>query len=103
MSPRSCTTSRSGPGKPLWFGVSARGQAVFGLPGNPVSALVCLLRYVVPALLAACGAAPVAPEEIRLAADFEVRPRLTFFLPVRLETQAGQGSVAVPEPDAWFG
>ena len=86
------------PGKPLWFGVSARGQAVFGLPGNPVSSLVCLLRYVVPALLAASGAAPVAPDEIRLAVDFEVRPRLTFFLPVRLETQAGQGSLAVPNP-----
>ena len=46
------------PGKPLWFGVSGRGQVVFGLPGNPVSALVCLLRYVVPGLLAASGATP---------------------------------------------
>ena len=55
------------PGQPLWFGVAGRGQAVFGLPGNPVSALVCLLRYVVPALLAASGAAPADPEEIALA------------------------------------
>lgn len=32
------------PGKPLWFGDSKWGL-VFGLPGNPVSVLVCALRY----------------------------------------------------------
>jgi molybdopterin molybdotransferase len=35
---------RQRPGKPLWFGVRGR-QLVFGLPGNPVSCLVCLHRY----------------------------------------------------------
>ncbi len=34
------------PGKPMWFGVSQSGPAVFALPGNPVSTLVCLSRYV---------------------------------------------------------
>ncbi len=44
------------PGKPLSFGV--RGATlVFGLPGNPVSALVCALLFVTPALLARQGAA----------------------------------------------
>ena len=86
------------PGQPLWFGVAGRGQAVFGLPGNPVSALVCLLRYVVPALLAASGATPADPEKIRLGADFQVRPPLTFFLPVRIEARTGEGSVAMPKP-----
>jgi molybdopterin molybdotransferase len=86
------------PGKPLWFGIAGRGQAVYGLPGNPVSALICLLRYVVPGLLAASGASPARPEEIRLGAAFEVRPPLTFFLPVRLESPVGQGSVAIPQP-----
>ncbi|MEX2045430.1 MAG: molybdopterin molybdotransferase MoeA, partial [Opitutus sp.] len=38
------------PGKPLWFGVSARSTPVFALPGNPVSAYTCLHRYVLPAL-----------------------------------------------------
>jgi molybdopterin molybdotransferase len=43
------------PGKPLWFGV--RGATlVFGLPGNPVSALVCFELFVRPALLALQGA-----------------------------------------------
>jgi molybdopterin molybdotransferase len=86
------------PGKPLWFGIARRGQAVYGLPGNPVSALICLLRYVVPGLLAASGASSARPEEIRLGAAFEVRPPLTFFLPVRLESPVGLGSVAIPQP-----
>jgi molybdopterin molybdotransferase len=86
------------PGKPLWFGVSADGQAVYGLPGNPVSALVCLLRYVVPGLLAASGANPDAAEAVALGEPFEVRPALTYFLPVRLESGSGTGSVAMPRP-----
>jgi len=41
------------PGKPLWFGVraeSGRTTLVFGLPGNPVSSLVCWNLFVRPAL-----------------------------------------------------
>lgn len=49
------------PGKPTWFGVSPHGQLVFGLPGNPVSALVTFLLFVRPALLALQGASPDAP------------------------------------------
>jgi len=48
------------PGKPLYFGSSGEGKAVFALPGNPVSALVCFVEYCVPALSALAGkAAPV--------------------------------------------
>ncbi len=36
------------PGKPMWFGVSAQGKAVFALPGNPVSTLACCRQYVIP-------------------------------------------------------
>ncbi|WP_148301412.1 molybdopterin molybdotransferase MoeA [Asaia prunellae] len=43
------------PGKPFWFGLSAKGQPVFALPGNPVSALACCSRHVIPALLRAQG------------------------------------------------
>jgi molybdopterin molybdotransferase len=43
------------PGKPTWFG--ARGDTlVFGLPGNPVSAMVTFHLFVRPALLALAGA-----------------------------------------------
>lgn len=43
------------PGKPMWFGVTADGRPVFGLPGNPVAALVCLRRYVIPFMDACDG------------------------------------------------
>lgn len=45
---------RQKPGKPLSFGTRDR-TLVFGLPGNPVSALVCFYLYVRPALLRAGG------------------------------------------------
>jgi len=37
------------PGKPLYFGTKAN-KLVFGLPGNPSSALTCFYEYVLPAL-----------------------------------------------------
>jgi molybdopterin molybdotransferase len=43
------------PGKPLTFGSCGR-TPVFGLPGNPVSSLVCFYLYVVPALRTMLGA-----------------------------------------------
>ncbi len=73
------------PGKPLWFGMAPTGAAVFGLPGNPVSTLVCLARYVLPALLASLGQSPPAPERLALGAPVTVNPPLTYFLPVRIE------------------
>jgi molybdopterin molybdotransferase len=73
------------PGKPLWFGIAPTGTAVFALPGNPVSTLVCLARYVLPALYAAMGETPPrAPERIALAAPVEVRAALAFFMPVKI-------------------
>lgn len=44
------------PGKPLWFGVRGR-TLVFGLPGNPVSALVNTALFVRPALAKLLGRA----------------------------------------------
>jgi molybdopterin molybdotransferase len=85
------------PGKPLWFGVGAGGQTVYALPGNPVSTLVCLTRYVLPGLQAAQGATPLALETTTLAQSYEVKPALAVFLPVKLtQTIAGQG--ALPQP-----
>jgi molybdopterin molybdotransferase len=86
------------PGKPVWFGIGPAGQTVFGLPGNPVSALVCLLRYVVPALAAMLGAPARRPEHLPLGAAFKVKPALAFFLPVQVEHSANQGLVAMPRP-----
>ena len=38
------------PGKPTWFGRLADGRLVLGLPGNPVSALVCAELFLRPLL-----------------------------------------------------
>ena len=57
------------PGKPLSF--SARGSTLmFGLPGNPVSTLVCFELFVRPALYALQGAHSPAP-------DFATRKLMT--------------------------
>jgi len=73
------------PGKPMWFGVGPQGQAVFGLPGNPVSTLVCLIRYVVPAIAEAMGTKRAPPERLALAAPVTFQHPLTYFLPVTIE------------------
>ena len=48
------------PGKPLFFGRHSSGL-VFGLPGNPVSALVCFELFVRPALRRLAGHAEPGP------------------------------------------
>jgi molybdopterin molybdotransferase len=45
------------PGRPTWFGIRD-GTLVFGLPGNPVSAMVTFHLFARPALLALTGADP---------------------------------------------
>ena len=86
------------PGKPLWFGVAPSGAAVFGLPGNPVSTLVCLSRYVLPALFASLGQTPPPLERLALAAPVTVTAPLTHFLPVRIEQDDWGRPWAVPAP-----
>ncbi len=44
------------PGKPTYFGVAPSGCLVFGLPGNPVSAMVTFRLFVRPAIRAMLGA-----------------------------------------------
>jgi molybdopterin molybdotransferase len=42
------------PGKPLLFGI-IDGVPVFGLPGNPVSVMVCFEQFVRPSIMKMCG------------------------------------------------
>lgn len=84
------------PGKPMWFGIGANGQAVFALPGNPVSALVCCRQYVVNALNSAAGLRPSPPEFASLAQEYVFKPPLTCFLPVKLVSAVGGQSLAMP-------
>jgi molybdopterin molybdotransferase len=64
------------PGKPTWFGSRDR-ALVFGLPGNPVSAMVTFQLFVRPALAALQGA-PAAPTRVAAVLDDPVP-----LLPVR--------------------
>ena len=66
---RCCTGIAQRPGKPMWFGIGPQGQVVFALPGNPVSALVCAVRYMLPALERAMGWRRAPPERVVLAAE----------------------------------
>jgi molybdopterin molybdotransferase len=86
------------PGKPMWFGIAPNGTAVFALPGNPVSTLVCLTRYVLPALYVAMGCQPAAPERLALAENVNWTPSLTGFLPVTLQADDWGRVWAVPAP-----
>ena len=84
------------PGRPMWFGIGPKRQAVFALPGNPVSTLVCCRHYVIPALAAASGASPGNPLFAALAQDVAFRPKLTLFLPIRLVSNAAGTLLSLP-------
>jgi molybdopterin molybdotransferase len=89
------------PGKPTWFG-TREGTLAFGLPGNPVSAMVTFQLFARPALAALQGAAPDAARVTAvLAHAVERNPRREEAVRVRLrytdqgleaETTGEQGS-----------
>ncbi|MFL5862425.1 MAG: gephyrin-like molybdotransferase Glp [Solirubrobacteraceae bacterium] len=77
------------PGKPTWFGVPATGAPlVFGLPGNPVSAVVTFSLFVAPALTALQGAPSPAPPRATavLGIDVARNPARDQMIRVRLES-----------------
>ena len=81
------------PGKPLWFGLHEQ-RAIFGLPGNPLSTLICLHKYVRPFLELAMGGSPKPPIPAMLETAVDFGPPLTFFPPVRVRhTETGQIAV----------
>lgn len=68
------------PGKPVWFGMFTRpgdsgGCAVFGLPGNPVSSMVCCELFVRTAIRRLMGAEPVLPQAFAATVAAEFRHR----------------------------
>jgi molybdopterin molybdotransferase len=86
------------PGKPMWFGLSRDGKPLFALPGNPVSTLVCLTRYVLPALRQACGEEDTSTENAVLTRDVSLPADLTLFMPVVLASDDGGRLLAEPRP-----
>jgi molybdopterin molybdotransferase len=79
------------PGRPLKYGLIGQ-HPVFGLPGNPVSTLVCFYLYVRPALLKMGGHGALGLPRVtaRCAVDMKVAANLTEFVRVKLERRDGE-------------
>ena len=100
------------PGKPLWFGAWSRtgtgpgngaGVAyVFGLPGNPVSSLICFEVFVKSCLRRMIGLEPAEPHVLsaRLARDHVARGERPTYNPARV---SWDGSGLSVEPVRWHG
>jgi molybdopterin molybdotransferase len=92
------------PGKPLWFGTRTKDGSttlVFGLPGNPVSSLVCLELFVLPAIRVLSGDSPhVEMLPVRLAEPFQQRGNRPTYYPGKTYREEGRTFV---RPLPWQG
>lgn len=87
------------PGKPLMFAARDRAR-VLGLPGNPVSTMVCALLFVRPALERMLGQSGdlVRSQPARLAVDVRANDQREDYVRARLE-RSEDGSLTVdPHP-----
>ncbi len=89
---------RQRPGKPLWVGVGSGEQIVFGLPGNPVSTLVSFRRFLLPLLLSKSGLKKLDARYAILSEDLSFKPKLTYFLPVSIDSLSDGRICATPNP-----
>ncbi|MDP4022131.1 molybdopterin molybdotransferase MoeA [Methylobacterium sp. NEAU 140] len=87
------------PGKPLMHGRLGR-MLVIGLPGNPVSSIVCGLLFVVPTIRALLGdpmAGADRSEPAVLGRDLPENDGRADYMRARLELRPGELPVATPE------
>ncbi|WP_375462405.1 gephyrin-like molybdotransferase Glp [uncultured Methylobacterium sp.] len=87
------------PGKPLMHG-HLGGMLVIGLPGNPVSSIVCGLLFVVPAIRALLGdprAGEDRSEPARLGRDLPANDGRQDYMRAALDTAPDRLPVAHPE------
>ncbi len=93
------------PGKPVWFGSRSDESSqnyVFGLPGNPVSSMVCCELFVRTAIRRLMGESDAMPQSIpaQLEHDYAARADRPTYHPARLTwTSAGPRVTLVP----WHG
>jgi len=85
------------PGKPLIFGRMDE-QLMVGLPGNPVSALVCATLYLVPLIRQMLGLTPVGPETTTatLGSDLGPNKKRQDYIRGTLTVSENGGDVATP-------
>ena len=84
------------PGRPLALGMW-QGTPVFGLPGNPVAALVCTLVFARPAMGVLAGRGWSAPQGYALPAAFEKRKKAGRREYLRARVRDGQVEVFASE------
>jgi molybdopterin molybdotransferase len=80
------------PGKPLTFGIGPGNKPVFGLPGNPVSVMVCGEEYVLPLLRKKAGFSRIRKRTFRgtLKERYRKKKGRLHFLRVRAtDTESG--------------
>ncbi len=87
------------PGKPLLFGQMGA-TPVIGLPGNPVSALVCAILFLLPALSRLSGLPPAPPpvSTAFLGAAVRANDKRADHLRATVETDATGRIVVTPFP-----
>lgn len=85
------------PGKPLMFGRIA-GTYLIGLPGNPVSSLVCAIMFLAPAIRTMLGIADALPQRLpaRLGTDLPENDEREDYLRASLMRDANGDLVATP-------
>lgn len=90
------------PGKPVYFGTHGERSLVFGLPGNPVSALVCFELFVRPAIRRLRGYTDAGPCTVQamLVENFPYRTDRPTYHPAHLELTEEGWRV---RPVAWLG
>ena len=77
------------PGKPLIFG-RLRNTPLLGLPGNPVSAMVCSVLFLAPALAAMQGTSYERPiRKARLGAPLKANGKRQDYIRAKLSTPEG--------------
>ena len=86
------------PGKPLMFGRIGETR-VLGLPGNPVSSLVCAILFLQPLIAALLGQARTDPTEpATLGGDLAANDARQDYIRARLATRRGELPAAMPLP-----
>jgi len=85
------------PGKPLLFGALGA-TPVLGLPGNPVSALICAILFLLPAMQRLSGLPAAAPATVlaRLATPLAANDRRADYLRATLVADSAGRLVATP-------
>lgn len=91
---------RMKPGKPIWFGKTTTGRYVFGLPGNPVSSMVCFELFVRAAMRAFCGLPALKATQATITTNFSYQTDRSTYFPASLTVDRGQFVVT---PNEWKG